>query len=305
MSGFLRQLASRGLGQASRLRSAPAPLAWAVQGAAARDAWAAETPAAAAARAGRVASAAGGGDARDVATHSRQTRSQQGGMSPLRGETAPARWEAGGNDDTAPAATDGRLAGPARRRLDAAASMPRAATADASPLAVLRRADERDTPMRDPALPITGEPDARRADNAGQEGSTTAKAVAARFAVRQRSWPPGDTGDAGETGGARDMNGAGGMNRTRGMNGTRGENGAGDTGDADGSARFDARFEARTARRAQDDSAPSPRTVPDVHITIDRLEVAPPAPIPRAAPAPRSAALSLRAYLAARRSGLP
>ena len=44
---------------------------------------------------------------------------------------------------------------------------------------------------------------------------------------------------------------------------------------------------------------------PDVHITIDRLEVVPPAPVPRATPPARSAALSLRAYLAARRSGLP
>lgn len=50
---------------------------------------------------------------------------------------------------------------------------------------------------------------------------------------------------------------------------------------------------------------PDRRAVPDVHITIDRLEVAPPATVPRAAPPARSAALSLRAYLAARRSGQP
>lgn len=52
-------------------------------------------------------------------------------------------------------------------------------------------------------------------------------------------------------------------------------------------------------------ATPERRPVPDVHITIDRLEVAPPAPVPRAAPPSRSAALSLRAYLAGRRSGQP
>lgn len=50
---------------------------------------------------------------------------------------------------------------------------------------------------------------------------------------------------------------------------------------------------------------PDRRPAPDVHITIDRLEVAPPPPLPRAAPPARSAALSLRAYLATRRSGQP
>ncbi|QVQ26402.1 hypothetical protein [Achromobacter deleyi] len=50
---------------------------------------------------------------------------------------------------------------------------------------------------------------------------------------------------------------------------------------------------------------PDRRPIPDVHITIDRLEVAPPAPAPRAAPPARSAALSLRAYLATRRPGQP
>ncbi|MNK10753.1 hypothetical protein D3C87_287820 [compost metagenome] len=50
---------------------------------------------------------------------------------------------------------------------------------------------------------------------------------------------------------------------------------------------------------------PDRRPAPDVHITIDRLEVAPPAPLPRAAPPARSAALSLRAYLSTRRSGQP
>ncbi|EHK64597.1 hypothetical protein [Achromobacter arsenitoxydans] len=64
---------------------------------------------------------------------------------------------------------------------------------------------------------------------------------------------------------------------------------------------------ARTPERDAPVSRPAParQATPDIHITIDRLEVAPPAPAPRAASPARTAALSLRAYLAARRTGLP
>lgn len=251
MSGFLRQLASRSLGMAPRLRSAAVPAAAARHGALVDDGWpiGAANPVAA-------ATELPGDDVSDAwpPLHPHSARAPHPDMR----DVLP---RDGGHD---PLVRDANEPPPAPRSAtprgeSPAHAMTLAAQRNTSPVAPTRRADEAAAMGRPPGPSGTEEPMERQAP----PRSATSRA---------ETWPtrpattasPVATRQAENTHATRDTTGA-------------------------------------VAAQAM----PHGRAAPDVHITIDRLEVAPPAPAPRPAPPARSGALSLRAYLAARRSGLP
>lgn len=298
MTGFLRQLASRSLGLAPRLRGAPTPQSAALHGAVPGEAAGPGMPGQAAAR-GETAAFA---PAWDV--------SASDGAAGRAAQAAFLRGPAAGPGLAALAATaapdqHGGIAGidtPRSRSM-----RPASADADMPPPLVARRNGGDDFPPAHrgdpPPRGISGLSGARTGDDA-----RAGPGAAMPLDARAPAWAP-----------AR----APGMAPTRADRGERepGEPGAadkpGEPGHSappavqDDTAAQQGAIDARTLAALSTRHAPAPRhapphaPAPDVHITIDRLEVAPPAPVPRAAPPARSAALSLRAYLAARRTGLP
>lgn len=268
MSGFLRQLASRSVGTAPRLRSAPSPRAVEVLGAGLRDAWRGDARDAAAAAEAFVRTArndAESGGARSVQTPSR------------------APWSAGLEYAERNAQTAGA------NGLDAA-DVASVHVVHASVTPPLSEAD-RLTRSAEQAERVALSPERHlralgpiEVDNDAAEAQHTRPAAVSPIT---RPLPAAARGAHDVTALARPAT-------------------------APGSAfAADARvLPARNARSAPADAASTtnrlaqPPSPPDVHITIDRLEVA--APPQRAVPAaPRSCALSLRAYLTARRTGLP
>jgi len=264
MSGFLRQLASRSLGMAPRLRSAPAPIAGAR--AATRTAVSAEDgllgaePGAktaapdydAATQAFGVDMPDDGSRARPVAAaqlqnaagserqdHGREGRTINGAtVRHAQRPPAPFRAEISSTPSTAP--QDATSSFTAMRASGEAASrnhLPLAARASGS--------DAGQAGQLPPPQPMTLQHQARTTQNANVAIPDAARRTEQTYATRRAA---------------------------------------------------DAPSEPVTAAR---------RAPPEVHITIDRLEVAPPPVVPRPAAPARSGALSLRAYLAARRSGLP
>lgn len=272
MSGFLRQLASRSVGAAPRLRSAPSPRALEVAATVARDAWPGDAPA--------LRTAQGESDA-----HVRIARDDA---------------EFGGANLAHTPLRAARIAGygQAERIVEAAG----ANGPDASQVTRAHHGHANvQTPFADADLPVmdpvqskqepqdTLSPDHRSrellsgdADHDAAEGRQTRPAAMSPIT---RLYPAAAF-EAHEV-----------------------------TDSAAPSARHDPAL-ASDARALPERQAHTPRSdagprlpaqspsLPDVHITIDRLEVAPPPQ--RAVPAaPRSSALSLRAYLTARRAGLP
>ncbi|MFJ3461241.1 hypothetical protein [Achromobacter spanius] len=266
MSGFLRQLASRSVGTAPRLRSAPSPRAMEVLGVGPRDAWPGDTRDAVAASeafARTGSDDAGSNDARSVPTPSHAPWSAGLGHAERHAEKAGAN----GRD----------AADVASVRVVHASVTPPLSEADrptrsAEPAEQDALSPERHLRALRPIDPDDDASEGRRTRPAAVSPITRPLPAAARgaqdvTALAHPATPPVSTFAA------------------------------------------DARaLPARNARSDPDDATANrlaqPPSPPDVHITIDRLEVAPPPQ--RAAPtAPRSSALSLRAYLTARRTGLP
>lgn len=274
MSGFLRQLASRSVGSAPRLRSAPSPRALALVGTVPRDAWrgeAQELRAAQAAPDARVQ--AGRDDARSSAASFAQTplhAADSGGI----GQTEWNVDAAGANGPDA--AHDTR-----RHRTHFSVTGP-IADADVPPRNPARGDQEAPSPVRQSRALRSIEADKHVAD----DRQTRHAAVSPITSPLPADMSGGhEVTDNGRPAAPRD---AAFSVEARDLAGPHARNARSRAADAASASRLPAQ-------------PPSP---PDVHITIDRLEVAPPAQ--RAAPAaPRSSALSLRAYLTARRAGLP
>ncbi|WP_373980294.1 hypothetical protein LN047_23055 [Achromobacter sp. JD417] len=267
MSGFLRQLASRSLGTAPRLRSAPSPLAAALHGVVPRDPLRADAQDQDGHLAGHDSAAQAGNGLADTGNRLGQ-RFTQGAV-----------FNALGDADEAAnvhAHATGREAAMPQRHFIANAPVTDAGMRTSG---APQRTDAAPPPLRNPLLPDPGDQDsisleAQRpvsASVAPPDRAESATPVFAAQAVTDATHAPGALNTA-----------------------------APNTAAAESlpfpAARRDAASPA--SRPAAQSSAP------DVHITIDRLEVAPPPP-PRAAAAARSSALSLRDYLAARRAGLP
>lgn len=295
MSGFLRQLASRGLGLAPRLRSAPSARTAALRASAApppwaaSDAWAADPPIAAPAQAGMAASARAGDDGKDAVagmTPMQPLAQYPSARHPLaRHPQAAARGLAGQDTTTGEAGESARA-----RRTDErhALSMPhawsRAMTASADlpqPLATGRDAGAALAAASHAVAPRAGDP-----GRTSWEDARISPATSTQFAEPLATGPAGSIRDSGDA------------------HGTAARPPVRTTANA-GTLESSATRHAAATLAPPARIAPPQRPAPDVHITIDRLEVAPPAPIPRAVAPARSSALSLRAYLAARRSGLP
>lgn len=274
MSGFLRQLASRSVGTAPRLRSAPSPRAVELVGTVPRDAWRGETQGLGAAQAApdvRVQTARD--DARSSVASFAQTPLHAADSGRI-GQTERNVDAAGANGPDA--AHDTR-----RHRAQFSVTAP-IAEADVPQHNLARGDQDAPSPVR-----LSRALRSIEADKHAAEGRQTRPASVSPIT----SLLPTDKSGAHEV-----------------------------TDIAHPAAPRDAAFSAesrafaaphtRHARSHAADAASAtrlpaqPPSPPDVHITIDRLEVAP--PTQRAAPAaPRSSALSLRAYLTARRTGLP
>lgn len=270
MSGFLRQLASRSVGAAPRLRSAPSPRALEVAATVARDAWPGDAPA--------LRAAQGESDA-----HVQIARDDAGfrglGHTPFRAARVAGNGQieriveaAGAKGPDASQAARGHHGHAVVQTPFADADIPAM-----DPVRGKQEAQDTLSPDRRSRELLSGD-----ADHDAAEGRQTRPA---RMSPITRPYPAAAF-EAHEV-----------------------------TDSAAPSARHDPALAAdartlpeRQAHTPHSDAAPrvpaqSP-SLPDVHVTIDRLEVAPPPQ--RAVPAaPRSSALSLRAYLTARRAGLP
>ncbi|MCP2514914.1 hypothetical protein M5J07_08180 [Achromobacter mucicolens] len=267
MSGFLRQLASRSLGTAPRLRSAPSPLAAALHGVVPRDPLRADAQDQDGHLAGHDSAAQAGRGLADTGDRLGQRFSQGAafGAYPHADEAADVHARASGREAATP-----------QRHFIANTPVTHAGMRTSG---APQRTDAAPPPLRNPLLPDPGDQDsisleAERpvsASVAPPAGAESATPVVAAQAVT----------DAAHASNAH---------------ASAAPNAAAAQSPPFPAARRDAASPA--SRPAAQSSAP------DVHITIDRLEVAPPPP-PRAAAAPRSSALSLRDYLAARRAGLP
>ncbi|MEN5161388.1 hypothetical protein [Achromobacter spanius] len=262
MSGFLRQMASRSLGTAPRLRSAPSPLAAALHGVVPMDPLRADAQDQDGQLAGHESAAQAGSGLEDAGNRLGQRFSQ--------GAAFGAHAHADEAADVHPR-TIGREASMPQRHFIASAPVTHAGmrTSGAPP-----RTDAAPPPLRSPLVPDPGDQ-----DSISLEAQRPISASAA---------PPAQTESATPMLAVQAITDAA-------------HAPAGNHAAAAEALPFQA------ARR--DAPAPAPRhaeqpSTPDVHITIDRLEVAAPPP-PRAAAAARSSALSLRDYLAARRAGLP
>ncbi|WP_313621357.1 hypothetical protein [Achromobacter sp.] len=264
MSGFLRQLASRSLGMAPRLRSAPAPIAGAR--AATRTVVSAEDGLMGAQSGAPTAAPDydAAAQAFGVDTPNGEPRARRVAASPVQNEAGFERQDHGPESAAINGATV-RYAqdSPAPFRAEnsvAAATAPQGATspftdlpasgqsASRNPIPMVARAAGSDTGQAGklpPLQPMTRQHQAWAAQNANAAIQDATRKAEETYATRRASDSPSEPVTA--------------------------------------------------ARRAP----------PEVHITIDRLEVAPPPVVPRPAAPARSGALSLRAYLAARRSGLP
>ncbi|WP_338616357.1 hypothetical protein [Achromobacter sp. E1] len=262
MSGFLRQLASRSLGTAPRLRSAPSPLAAALHGVVPRDPLGADAQDQDGHLAGHDPAAQAGSGLADTGNRLEHRFSQ--------GSAFAAHAHADEAADVHARASGREAAMPQRHFIANAPVTDAGMRTSGAP----QRSVAAPPPLRSAFLPDPGDQDsisieAQRpvsASVAPPDRAESATPVFAAQAVTDAAHAPGALNAA----------------------------------DAE-SLPFPA------ARRDAPSPAPRPAaqsSAPDVHITIDRLEVAPPPP-PRAAAAPRSSALSLRDYLAARRAGLP
>lgn len=274
MSGFLRQLASRSVGAAPRLRSAPSPRALEVAGAVPRDAWRGD--------AGNAAAATGDSDPYV------RTASGEEGSDGARSVHTPSQapWSAG-------------LAHAERNADNPGANG--SVTADAAGVQVVHSAvaapiSDADRPTRSAVRrELAGQdvPSAVRGTRAPGFAKTDDYASDDRHA-RPAAAPPNAWPVPAAAPGAHDVTAV--ADPATPPVPTL-------AADAPSLPARHARSDATTAASAPRLPA-QPPPPPDVHITIDRLEVAPPPQ--RAAPAaPRSSALSLRAYLTARRAGLP
>lgn len=262
MSGFLRQLASRSLGTAPRLRSAPSPLAAALNGVVPLDPLRADAQDQDGHLAGHDSAAQAGRGLADTGDRLGQRFSQGAafGAYPHADEAADVHARASGREAATP-----------QRHFIANTPVTHAGMRTSG---APQRTDAAPPPLRNPLLPDPGDQDsislqAQRpvsASVAPPDRAESATPVFAAQAVTDAAHAPAALNTAAA-----------------------------------------ALLPGRAARRDAPSPAPRPAaqsSPPDVHITIDRLEVAPPPP-PRAAAAPRSSALSLRDYLAARRAGLP
>ncbi len=266
MSGFLRQLASRSLGTAPRLRSAPSPLAAALHGVVPPDPLGADGQGQEAHLAGRDSAAQAGRGLEDAGNGLGQRFSQ--------GAAFGAYGHADKAADVHARASGHEAAMPQRHFIADAPVTDAGMRTSGAP----QRADAAPPPLRSAFLPDPGDQDsisieAQRPVSASVAPPARAESATPVFATQAVT-------DAAHAPAA--LNAAA-------------PNAAGAASLPFPAARRDAPSPA--SRPAEQSSAP------DVHITIDRLEVAPPPP--RAAAAPRSSALSLRDYLAARRAGLP
>ncbi|KXJ65921.1 hypothetical protein AXY46_13975 [Achromobacter xylosoxidans] len=261
MSGFLRQLASRSLGTAPRLRSAPSPLAAALHGVVPPDPLRADTQDQDSHLAGHDSAAQAGSGLADTGNRLGQRFSQ--------GAAFGAHGHADEAADVHARATGREAAMPQRHFIASAPVTDAGMRTSGAP----QRTDAAPPPLRSPLVPDAGD-----RDSISLEAQRPISAIVA---------PPARTESATSMHAAQPI--------TDVVNAPAGTNAAAEETQPVHAARRDAASPA--SRPAEQSSAP------DVHITIDRLEVAPPPP--RAAAAPRSSALSLRDYLAARRAGLP
>ncbi len=274
MSGFLRQLASRSLGTAPRLRSAPSPLAAALHGVVPRDPLHADGQGQEAHLAGHDSAAQAGRGLVDAGNGLGQRFSQ--------GPAFSAHAHAHADEAAAVNARASRreAATPQRHFIANAPVTDAGMRTSGAP----QRTDAAPPPLRSPLLPDPGDLDAISLDAQRPVSASVAPPA------RTESATPGVAAraitDAAEALAAHALA----AHAPAALNAAAAES-----------------LPVHAARRdvappaSRPAAQPSP---PDVHITIDRLEVAPPPP-PRAAAAPRSSALSLRDYLAARRAGLP
>lgn len=274
MSGFLRQLASRSVGAAPRLRSAPAPRSVELAGAVPRDAW----------RGDAWNAAADTGDSEAFVRTAIEDESSDGARSAHTPSQAP--WSAG----FAHAERDAENAGATGRDAADAAGAQVVHSAVAAPMSdadrATRSAARRGLAGQDvhPAARATRAPGFAKTDDYASDDRHARPAVTSPI-----TWPLPAAAP-----GAQDVTAVPDLAPP-----------PVPTLAADAPS-----LPARHARSDATHAASLPRlpaqppSLPDVHITIDRLEVA--SPPQRAAPAaPRSSALSLRAYLTARRAGLP
>lgn len=267
MSGFLRQLASRSLGTAPRLRSAPSPLAAALHGVVPRDPLRADAQDQDGHLAGHDSVAQAGSGLADTRNRLGHRFSQ--------GAAAAAHAHADEAADVHARATGREAAMPQRHFIANTPVTDAGMRTSGAP----QRTDAAPPPLRSPLLPDPGDQDSISLEAQRRVSASVA--------------PPADAESATPVVAAQAI--------TDVAHAPAAFNTAAPNAAAAESLPFPA------ARR----DAPSPASrpaaqssAPDVHITIDRLEVAPPPP-PRAAATPRSSALSLRDYLAARRAGLP
>lgn len=262
MSGFLRQLASRSLGTAPRLRSAPSPLAAALHGVVPRDPLRADAQDQDGHLAGHESAAQAGSGLADTGNRLGHRFSQ--------GVAFAAHAHADEAADVHARATGREAAMPQRHFIANAPVTDAGMRTSGAP----QRTDAATPPLRSPLQPDPGDQ-----DSISLEAQRPVSASVAPPARAESATP---------------------MHAAQSITDVAHAPAASNTADAESlpfpAARRDAPSPA--SRPAEQSSAP------DVHITIDRLEVAPPPP-PRAAAAPRSSALSLRDYLAARRAGLP
>lgn len=261
MSGFLRQLASRSLGTAPRLRSAPSPLAAALHGVVPPDPLRADTQDQDSHLAGLDSAAQAGSGLADTGNRLGQRFSQ--------GAAFGAHGHAGEAADVHPRATGREAAMPQRHFIASAPVTDAGMRTSGAP----QRTDAAPPPLRRPIVPDPGDQDSISLEAQRPISAIVAPPARTESATSMHAAPP-----------ITDV-----------VNAPAGTNAAAEETQPVHAARRDTASPA--SRPAEQSSAP------DVHITIDRLEVAPPPP--RAAAAPRSSALSLRDYLAARRAGLP
>lgn len=274
MSGFLRQLASRSVGSAPRLRSAPSPRAVALAGTVPRDAWRGETQGLGAAQAAPDARVqAARDDARSSVASFPQT--------PLHAADAGRIGQTERNVDTAGANGPDAAQDTRRHRTYFSVTAP-IADADVPPRNLARGDQEAPSPVRQSRALRSIEADKHAADDRQTRPAAASPITSPLPAEKSGAH---DVTDSTRPAAPRD---AALSAEARELAGPNARNARSHAADAASASRLPAQ-------------PPSP---PDVHITIDRLEVAPPPQ--RAAPAaPRSSALSLRAYLTARRAGLP
>ncbi|MDH1522840.1 hypothetical protein [Achromobacter mucicolens] len=262
MSGFLRQLASRSLGTAPRLRSAPSPLAAALHGVVPPDPLRADAQDQDGPLAGHDSAAQAGSGLADTGNRLGQ-RFTQGAVFNALGDADEAA-------DVHARATGREAAMPQRHFIANAPVTDAGMRTSGAP----QRTDAAPPPLRSPLLPDPGDQDsifheAQRPVSASVAPPARAESATPMHAAQANT----DVAHAPAASNAA----------------------------AAASLPFPAARRDAPTPASRPAAQPSP---PDVHITIDRLEVAPPPP-PRVAATPRSSALSLRDYLAARRAGLP